>query len=190
MSNSYFGDSSSSSGGGRSGSSRKGKKSNPDKPKQPQRGLGVAQLEKLRLENQMGGCYLPSLHGQPHTNFHQEEDFPRPPSTVPLSSSYSSSSSYGYQSNMMMGYGDMETTDIRYSDSHSSGTARTRWNQAGGVQQHQEAVQPHVTRQFFSLQTEDSTQKKRRHDRCDSMGSSGHYSDSSDMQELDLDLKL
>lgn len=40
-----------------SSSSRKGKKkkkgNNSEKPKQPQRGLGVAQLEKIRLDSQM-----------------------------------------------------------------------------------------------------------------------------------------
>lgn len=41
------------SGSSSSSSSRKGKKSNSDhKPKQPQRGLGVAQLEKIRLHTQ------------------------------------------------------------------------------------------------------------------------------------------
>lgn len=40
-------------------SSRKSKKNNSDKPKQPQRGLGVAQLEKIRLHSQMGCNYLP-----------------------------------------------------------------------------------------------------------------------------------
>ncbi|KAL6974429.1 Protein spear1 [Sarracenia purpurea var. burkii] len=57
----------------RSGSSRKGKKSNSDKPKQPQRGLGVAQLEKIRLHNQMGCLYLPSLHAPYPTNLNQED---------------------------------------------------------------------------------------------------------------------
>ncbi|KAI3786897.1 hypothetical protein L1987_40961 [Smallanthus sonchifolius] len=38
----------------RTSSSRKGKKSSADKPKQPQRGLGVAQLEKIRLHSQLG----------------------------------------------------------------------------------------------------------------------------------------
>ncbi|KAI3694778.1 hypothetical protein L1987_77758 [Smallanthus sonchifolius] len=36
----------------RTSSSRKGKKA--EKPKQPQRGLGVAQLEKIRLHSQLG----------------------------------------------------------------------------------------------------------------------------------------
>jgi len=52
-------------GNGRSGLSRKGKKSSTEKPKQPQRGLGVAQLEKIRLHNQMAS-YLPSLHQPPY----------------------------------------------------------------------------------------------------------------------------
>ncbi|KAG6531128.1 hypothetical protein ZIOFF_004900 [Zingiber officinale] len=44
------------SGSRSSSSSRKGKKnssSSSEKPKQPQRGLGVAQLEKIRLQDQM-----------------------------------------------------------------------------------------------------------------------------------------
>ena len=47
--------------GSSSSSSRKGKKNNQDKPKQPQRGLGVAQLEKIRLHGQMacGGYHPP-----------------------------------------------------------------------------------------------------------------------------------
>ncbi|KAF8393401.1 hypothetical protein HHK36_021645 [Tetracentron sinense] len=69
MGSSYFGEPS--LGNGRSGSSRKGKKSNSEKPKPPQRGLGVAQLEKIRLHNQMGCSYLPSLHSPYHTNLNQ-----------------------------------------------------------------------------------------------------------------------
>ncbi|THU52871.1 hypothetical protein C4D60_Mb10t08480 [Musa balbisiana] len=47
-------------GNGRVGSSRRGKKSSSDKQKQPQRGLGVAQLEKIRLQNEMMAGYLHS----------------------------------------------------------------------------------------------------------------------------------
>ncbi|GKF72842.1 SPEAR3-like protein, partial [Tanacetum coccineum] len=65
-----------------SSSSRKGKKSNPDKPKQPQRGLGVAQLEKIRLHNQLG------LHP---TNHHPQED-------IRIQTAYSPSSSFSYNS--------------------------------------------------------------------------------------------
>lgn len=63
MGSSYFGEpnmgNDQRSGGG---SSRKGKKNSSDKPKQPQRGLGVAQLEKIRLHGQMGCSFMPSLH--------------------------------------------------------------------------------------------------------------------------------
>jgi len=52
-------------GSGRSRSSRKGKKSSTDKPKQPQRGLGIAQLERIRLHDQMAS-HLPSLHHPPY----------------------------------------------------------------------------------------------------------------------------
>lgn len=44
-------------------SSRKGKK-NSDKPKQPQRGLGVAQLEKIRLHSQLGFQQTDHMHLQ------------------------------------------------------------------------------------------------------------------------------
>lgn len=56
-----------------SSSSRKGKKNSSDKPKQPQRGLGVAQLEKIRLHSQLGCTYLPSsVHHNPYaSNFNQ-----------------------------------------------------------------------------------------------------------------------
>lgn len=54
------------------GSSRKGKKGGSDKPKQPQRGLGVAQLEKIRLHGQLGSSNLqPSHHNLYHSSFNQ-----------------------------------------------------------------------------------------------------------------------
>lgn len=75
MGSSYFGEpnfgnergSSTTGGGSSSSSSRKGKKSNSEKPKQPQRGLGVAQLEKIRLTGQM--CHPNSLQTPYSTNF-------------------------------------------------------------------------------------------------------------------------
>lgn len=71
MGSSYFGEPNmgnerGSGGSSSSSSSRKGKKSNSDKPKQPQRGLGVAQLEKIRLTSQM--CH-PSLQTPYSSNF-------------------------------------------------------------------------------------------------------------------------
>ncbi|KAK6941490.1 hypothetical protein RJ641_026867 [Dillenia turbinata] len=100
------------SSGGSSSSSRKGKKSScSDKPKQPQRGLGVAQLEKIRLHGQMAGCnYVPSLHAPnyPSPNFTQEDLRMQAAYTasIPSSSfSYSSSSSmssYVYHPNIVV----------------------------------------------------------------------------------------
>ena len=69
MGSSYYGEPN--LGNERGGSSRKGKKSSSDKPKQPQRGLGVAQLEKIRLHGQLGVNYLPSPHNPYPTNFNQ-----------------------------------------------------------------------------------------------------------------------
>lgn len=55
MGSNYCGEQNHGSGGS---SSRKGKKNSSDKPKQPQRGLGVAQLEKIRLHSQMGRGFI------------------------------------------------------------------------------------------------------------------------------------
>ncbi|KAG9456156.1 hypothetical protein H6P81_000664 [Aristolochia fimbriata] len=190
MGSSYFGEPS--LGNARSGSSRKGKKSNSDKPKQPQRGLGVAQLEKIRLRNQMSSCYMPSLPGSSLPSFNQEENLAPVEMAFPSSvssSSYISGSSFGYHPNLMMAMGDAEASDIRYGDSMSTATAS--WNQnMSSISQPQQSAQSSMTRHFLRLQAED-LQKKRRQDRCDSMGSSSHNSDSShEGQELDLELKL
>ncbi|EEF48216.1 conserved hypothetical protein [Ricinus communis] len=109
MGSSYFGEPNLGNERG-SGSSRKGKKTNSDKPKQPQRGLGVAQLEKIRLHGQMGSAYHPSLHTPYPSNFNQEDMRMQTAaySSVPSSSfSYSSSSvassaSYGFHPNIVV----------------------------------------------------------------------------------------
>jgi hypothetical protein len=63
MSGSNFGDSMGWSSSGRSSGSRRGKRGGgsggADKPKQPQRGLGVAQLEKIRLQSEMAEYFHP-----------------------------------------------------------------------------------------------------------------------------------
>ncbi|XP_010249630.1 PREDICTED: protein SPEAR1-like [Nelumbo nucifera] len=197
MDRSYFGEPSLAY--GRSGSSRKGKKSNSDKPKQPQRGLGVAQLEKIILHNQMSSSYFTSLHSPYYTNLNQEEDarmgttYSSIPSSSSSSLSYSpssSSSSFAFQPNIMMGMGEMEAMDMRYGDSQY-GTTASGWNYSNGILETQHStVPPSVTRHLLTLSVEDSVQKKRRKDRCDSMGSSSQNSDSSDTREVDLELRL
>lgn len=73
MSGSNFGDSMGWSSSGRSSGSRRGKRGGgsggADKPKQPQRGLGVAQLEKIRLQSEMAEYFNPL--GQPPSLIHR-----------------------------------------------------------------------------------------------------------------------
>ncbi|KAL2342548.1 hypothetical protein Fmac_003833 [Flemingia macrophylla] len=173
-------------------SSRKGKKSNhSDKPKQPQRGLGVAQLEKIRLHGQMACAYHPSLHPYNINNVTQED--PRVQiahSSVPLSSfSYSSSStssyaaaSYGFQHNIMVGISDYQKTNIRYGDSQQTNIARYLILPAIY------SAPSNITRPFLNLNdSQDIDTKKHRNV---SVGSSNHNCESSDTQELDLELRL
>ncbi|KAF5726001.1 hypothetical protein HS088_TW23G00738 [Tripterygium wilfordii] len=106
MSGNYFGEPNMGGGGGGGSSGRKSKKSsNSEKPKQPQRGLGVAQLEKIRLHGQLGCNY----QYPPHFN---QEDVMRLQtgySSIPSSFSYATSSSsapssasYGFQPSIML----------------------------------------------------------------------------------------
>ncbi|KAB2019586.1 hypothetical protein ES319_D07G006700v1 [Gossypium barbadense] len=141
------------------GSSRKSKK---DKAKQPQRGLGVAQLEKIRLNEQMG--YHPSFHGPYSSNFNQEDMRMQHPT--------------GYSS--MMGLSEYDQrANISYGDSQPSTAAS--WNPGSGILD----AQPNMTRQLLSLHVEDLHPKKSK-----SLGSSSQNSESSETQELDLELRL
>ncbi|KAJ8751048.1 hypothetical protein K2173_016229 [Erythroxylum novogranatense] len=177
----------------RGGSSRKSKKINSDKPKQPQRGLGVAQLEKIRLHGQMGS-YHPSLHGTYPTGFNQEDIGMQaafssaPSSSFSYSSPTTSSPSYGYPPNIMMGIGDYERTNIGYGDSLASTAAS--WNQSNSFLENQHFAQPSTARHVLNPPYEDSKQKKNRKKFSDSRGSSSQNSESSDGQELDLELRL
>ncbi|XP_039115921.1 protein SPEAR1-like [Dioscorea cayenensis subsp. rotundata] len=178
---------------GRSGSSKRGKKNNSDKPKQPQRGLGVAQLEKIRLHDQMAS-YLPSLHSPFHSNLNKEDGLREEVAFSPSfycsnsSSSTSASSPYhGLQANQqMMMFGDNETLDIRSYGDFSSCSSSSRLYMPNNV------VQETVTLPLLEETMEDSIQKKRREDRSLlSTGSrSQNSSDKSDTQDIDLDLKL
>ncbi|PPR87490.1 hypothetical protein GOBAR_AA33204 [Gossypium barbadense] len=141
------------------GSSRKSKK---DKAKQPQRGLGVAQLEKIRLNEQMG--YHPSFHGPYSSNFNQEDMKMQHPT--------------GYSS--MMGLSEYDQrANISYGDSQPSTAAS--WNPGSGILD----AQPNMTRQLLNLHVEDLHPKKSK-----SLGSSSQNSESSETQELDLELRL
>uniref|UniRef100_A0A2N9H1V9 Uncharacterized protein n=1 Tax=Fagus sylvatica TaxID=28930 RepID=A0A2N9H1V9_FAGSY len=203
MGSNYFGEPNlgNERGSGSSSSSRKSsRKNNSDKPKQPQRGLGVAQLEKIRLHGQAQmGCatYHPSLHGPYPTNFNNEDMRMQTPaySSIPSSSfSYSSSSSsssasYGFHPNIMMGQlGEYERTNIRYGDSLPATTAR--WDPSNATLETQHFEQSSMTRHLLNLQVEDSQHINSKKHRSNSRGSSSQNSESSDNHDLDLELRL
>ncbi|MED6225006.1 hypothetical protein PIB30_089555 [Stylosanthes scabra] len=151
-----------------SSSSRKGKKkSNSEKqPRQPQRGLGVAQLEKIRLHTQMPSYAYHHHHSSsfPSSTFNNlnMQDDPRvvqmaayssPPSS---SFSYSSSStsyspSYAFQTNIMMGLTEYEKTNMRYGDSRSTNTPRWENANAGMLENQCSSHHSNVTIPFLSL---------------------------------------
>ncbi|KAI4350829.1 hypothetical protein L6164_005240 [Bauhinia variegata] len=196
MGSSYFGEPNMGNERGSGSSSRKGKKNNSDKPKQPQRGLGVAQLEKIRLHGQVASGYHPSVHPPYPSSFNNED--PRVQaaySSIPSSSfSYSSSSSpssysasYGFHPNIVMGLPEYERTNIRYGDSHQP-TNTARWENPNAIFESQSSVQPSTTRPFLNLY--DSQHVDANKQRSGSVGSSSQNSESSDTQELDLELRL
>ncbi|XP_028806537.1 protein SPEAR3-like isoform X2 [Neltuma alba] len=181
-----------------SSSSRKGKKNNSDKPKQPQRGLGVAQLEKIRLHGQIDCGYPPPppLHVPYPSNFNNED--PRAQSaysSVPSSSfSYSPSSSsyspsYCFHPNIaQMGLPEYERTNIRYGSSQPPNAAR--WDNSNSVLHTQSSAQPNVTRPFLNLYDHSHLHIDSQQHRSGSFGSSSQNSESSDPQEPDLELRL
>ncbi|CAL1414353.1 unnamed protein product [Linum trigynum] len=174
-------------GSGGSSSSRKGKKkkknnnssSSSEKPKQPQRGLGVAQLEKIRLTGQLaGGCTTTTNNNNKNNYYHHH---------------HPSSFSYGYNQNIMgqMGIGDYERTNdmIRYyGDSSQRPTTVASWNMDSSIYESHHNQQHGGTKQLFNLHEATSRSKKHRSDY--SNGSSSQNSESSDGQELDLELRL
>ncbi|GMH03318.1 hypothetical protein Nepgr_005157 [Nepenthes gracilis] len=174
------------------GSSRKAKKSNPEKPKQPQRGLGVAQLERLRIEMNYG--YLPSPHAPFPSPLNQEAMRMQAAAYAPLmqssstsfmpSPSQSSSSYHGYHPNAMMGFGDMERGNFGY------GESQTRWNPNNVVLHGHQYAQSTMNTSPLLSHFEDSMQNRRRIDSSEKTGSSSQNSETSETQDLDLELRL
>ncbi|KAG9134767.1 hypothetical protein Leryth_001085 [Lithospermum erythrorhizon] len=164
-------------------SCRKGKKGSSDRPnKQPQRGLGVAQLEKIRLHGQLGSstCLPPSTHHLPFLSNLSQEDNIRP------SFSYSSSSSFGFPIQQM---GLSESGNIRYPQDYvQQHTPQSRWNHGNAILESPYLRQPSRTRHFLNQQEEGLL--GRNQDKIDSMGISSQPSGSNGNQELDLELRL
>ncbi|KAK9715364.1 hypothetical protein RND81_06G160000 [Saponaria officinalis] len=161
-----------------SSSSNNNSNSNIEKPKQPQRGLGVAQLEKIRLHSQMASCgfYPQPHHGFPnpfpstlfpHVNDHDMrlqagyqvgllQSSSSPPIGYGIPSNSSSPYGYHHPNNFMMGVGEQmeRTCNIRFGESHPSMT--TRWNPNGDIvmatENNNQYIQPQglVTRHLLS----------------------------------------
>ncbi|XP_022999538.1 protein SPEAR3-like isoform X2 [Cucurbita maxima] len=152
----------------RSGSAavvRRGRKGGGgEKPKQPQRGLGVAQLEKIRLHGEMG-C---AAYGHPYPYLSASDD-------MRIETASSSSPSYGFHQNFM-GCGDSQpTTSLRWDPSHTF------------LETHHFG-QPNMTGHLFNTHVQDSIQGNINVKYgSDSMRLSRQNSESS---ELDLELRL
>ncbi|KAK3161558.1 hypothetical protein QOZ80_1BG0078620 [Eleusine coracana subsp. coracana] len=192
MSGSNFGDSMGWSNSGRSPGSRKGKRgggsSIADKPKQPQRGLGVAQLEKIRLQSEMAEYFHPL--GQPPNLIYRTgslslEDARA--STSSLSSSPSSSlhattvsSPFPIHPNFVMTHGERE---VRYGEFQ---TPIIRSPSSSAIYGTPHYAHPSITLPLF--EPEESARLKGHHDRSRSADSTSMNSD--DPQDVDLELKL
>ncbi|KZV21644.1 hypothetical protein F511_17669 [Dorcoceras hygrometricum] len=169
-----------------SSSSRKGKKNGSEKPKQPQRGLGVAQLEKIRLHSELGCNYLPPVHN-PYTQSFSQED-------MRLRSSYTSSSSpppYAFPgaNGVRMGFQDFDRANIRYGESQQGNAAR--WPPGNAGVEHLHFVQPSMaTRSFLDPNVERPYNMDDEKDRDDSFAYNHQNSESSGSQDIDLELRL
>ncbi|KAG7617716.1 Protein SPEAR3 [Arabidopsis thaliana] len=193
MGSSFFGrpkmggSSSSSPTSSSSSPAKRGKNKNgSDKPKQPQRGLGVAQLEKIRLHGEYN-CNSFNTYPSYHPSTYQEDvriqgGYPSIPSSSP-SFSYASSSPppapYGFHPNMMMNANNdqYERATIRYGDSQPH--RAPSWNPSYGILESQHFVEPNTTRHFLH---EDQ--------RNISLGSGIQNFETSEANELDLELRL
>ncbi|XP_022961334.1 protein SPEAR3-like [Cucurbita moschata] len=153
-----------------SSSSRRGKKGGSDKqPRQPQRGLGVAQLEKIRLHGEIASA---AFHPTSYT-FNNEHELTNVHRYSPVSSS---SSPY-----VMMGFGECEGRRVRDGDSqHSTGA---RWDPSnGGILEAQHFAHPNMTSHLQDPQAEWAAQSRRQE--------MGENCEACDSQELDLELRL
>ncbi|XP_072984994.1 protein SPEAR1-like isoform X1 [Typha latifolia] len=179
---------------GSSESSRRGKKAYLEKPKQPRRGLGVAKLEKIRLHNQMmAGYFYPSFSSSFQSDINKEDIKVHLTSqSSPTSSSINAGSSrlFGDHPHMIR-FQETATADIRYSGVlYSSATFRSFTNDSDEMMLVDNFLGPSVTLSLIPQATQDSVQNKQWDDIYSSTGAITQTSNSSDSQELDLELKL
>nr|VDD34981.1 unnamed protein product [Brassica oleracea] len=158
---------------------RRGKKNGSEKPKQPQRGLGVAQLEKIRLHGEMScnsfNNYNPSLH--PQEDVRGYSSIPSSSSSFTYALSTPTSTPNGFYPNMMMKHHKREYDWVsNFSYFISYGLISRRFNSTEESQRFNShglnRGEPSFTR------------------RSKSLGCGNQNSGSSDSQELDLELRL
>ncbi|KAH0866839.1 hypothetical protein HID58_073861, partial [Brassica napus] len=139
---------------------RRGKKNGSEKPKQPQRRLGVAQLEKIRLHGEMScnsfNNYNPSLH--PQEDVRGYSSIPSSSSSFTYALSTPTSTPNGFYPNMM--------PNIYMKSYNIFGQSLIHFHLLA------ELLEPSFTR------------------RSKSLGCGNQNSGSSDSQELDLELRL
>ncbi|KAG8055872.1 hypothetical protein GUJ93_ZPchr0001g29929 [Zizania palustris] len=181
-----------------SSSSRKGRRGGgsggaADKPKQPQRGLGVAQLEKIRLQSEMAEYFNPlsqtgSLIHRTAGSLNMED---ARASTSSLSSSPSSpfhatavsSSPFPIHPNLAMAYG--ERGDVRYGGGFQTPIIRS--SSSSTIYGTPHYAHPNITLPLFQPE-ESADRSKGHHDRSRSADFTSMNSD--DPQDVDLELKL
>ncbi|KAL8120049.1 hypothetical protein AgCh_017252 [Apium graveolens] len=169
------GSSSSSSSSSRKGKKKKNGNNNSEKPKQPQRGLGVAQLEKIRLDSQMAAYNInsdsinptyPIYFPHPQEDIRVERPYVSTSSSLSPSPFYTSTqlpslTSYGFDAPQnlknavkMMDKGDPERT--YFSHGNSQPRLNTRWNAGNNtVPGDQNSIQSQLTtRQLLDLEAE------------------------------------
>ncbi|XP_066309402.1 protein SPEAR1-like isoform X5 [Miscanthus floridulus] len=184
MSGSNFGDSMGWSSSGRRGKRGGGSAGGTDKPKQPQRGLGVAQLEKIRLQSEMAEYFHPL--GQPPSLIHRtgslnlmpygERDVRYSEFQAPIIRSPRSSAVYG---NPHYAQHPNITLPLRVPSTRSPRSSAVYGNP-------HYAQHPNITLPLFEPQ--ESARLKGHHDRSQSADSTSFNSD--DPQDVDLELKL
>ncbi|KAL9224517.1 hypothetical protein vseg_000542 [Gypsophila vaccaria] len=203
----------------KNGNSNSNNNSDTDKPKQPQRGLGVAQLEKIRLHSQMASCgfFNPQQHpGFPNNPFpgtlypHVNDDMRLQANGYQVGLLQSSTQPFGYglpsnpsslyayhphhqPNNFMMGVGEQmeRTCNIRFGESHPSMT--TRWNPNGNVVMVSSENNQYIQSQGLVTRhlLSDVEQNNRMDDLHEPSGSGSQNSElSCENEDINLELKL
>ncbi|KQK04927.1 protein SPEAR1-like [Brachypodium distachyon] len=176
--------------------SRRGKKATgaaADKPRQPQRGLGVAQLEKIRLQSEMAEY----LHHPPPGGINLEDarSSNSVSSSCPSNSFHANinvSSPYPIHPKILMAYNGGRSGDRRYGESPSTPFIRSPPNYHGAAI-YGAPYQPSSSAITLPLfEPEDSVCFRGHYDLNQSVpvDSPSPSMNSDDQQDVDLELKL